>query len=106
MTSCLVIFFWIPETQYHRPEIYNIDATSRENLDELAEKEAHLESHMEVTDKNASRTETNDYIVPAKKTYLQRMKPWSGIRRADSPLTVIFSPLKQTANPAVIWVRR
>jgi hypothetical protein len=98
--ATVVVIFVIPETTYNRSSLYNIDTTSVEHLGELAEKEHHI-----MHDENPQQQEIAAAAAtqPSKKSYLQLLAPFSGTYHSGSPFPIIFTPIKQIFNPAVLW---
>jgi hypothetical protein len=102
-----IIILFIPETAYKRDSIYNIDINSIEHLGELATKEAQAGGEKEpeqIETVAGQQTQSVSPAVPDKKSYLQMLTPWSGIRR-EITIRTFFGPLKHVINPAVLWVR-
>jgi hypothetical protein len=103
-----IIILFIPETAYKRDSIYNIDINSIEHLGELATKEAQAGGEKEpeqIETVAGQQTQSVSPAVPDKKSYLQMLKPWSGIRHEEITIKTFLGPLKHVINPAVLWVR-
>ncbi|KAB5580385.1 major facilitator superfamily domain-containing protein [Coniochaeta sp. 2T2.1] len=99
-----VLFGW--ETAYNRSAIYETDVASEDVLDTLDAKRAAAESthveHGEGKELASVRTNTTDHMI-ARKTFVQRMNPYSGTY-SDKPLwRLCLDPITVCANPAVIW---
>lgn len=99
----ILVILVVPETTYNRPELFNIDVTSENRIEELKELEhAH---HIDSLDKkNTATTETlSDDATPQPKTYLQRLSIRNGRFTTQNPLKLILAPFVCLANPATIW---
>jgi hypothetical protein len=99
-------FFFVPETYYDRDEAlqkYSVDRVlGHEKIDTTGTKNetAHVEGNP--LDDRIDRIETGQPIPP-RKSYLQQIKPWSGINRKA---TFWISSVRQfsfLAYPAVLW---
>lgn len=107
LRSTAIIILFIPETAYKRESIYNIDVASVEHLGDLAAKEAEAggeKGQEQIETVAGQQTPPTTIFIPAKKSYFQILKPWSGIRREEINFRTFFGPLKHVVNPAVLWV--
>jgi hypothetical protein len=86
----LLVFFFFPETQYRR----DITASINNSTDD-----AH--------DKPKASVDVQESLIPPKKSYLQQLKPWSGINPGLPPQTsllfLLLRPWPLVIYPAVIY---
>ncbi|KAH8675169.1 major facilitator superfamily domain-containing protein [Ilyonectria robusta] len=102
----LLVFFFVPETNYIREARYNTDEVADDNLEELAqaEKQASGSRHLEFSDKaEASDAPSPHPVIPAKKTYLQELALFSGTYCDENFLQLLIAPLAVCTNLAVLW---
>jgi hypothetical protein len=113
----IALFFLCPETQYPRDLHKAMDAAAA--LEHASTDEEAPEESPEATDLKASSSEHKDVTavpltnVPTtastvsrsyqKKTFLQELIPWSGIRRDKSLLAAFLRPLPLLLYPSIIW---
>ena len=98
----LLIFALYPETAYSRDLHQSIDATAvaRPNGVEDAPppKEEEVEAKSEVL-----TVETAGPATVAEKSFVQGLKPWSGVWRENSLLAAYLRPWAVWAYPSFVW---
>jgi hypothetical protein len=107
----LLVFFY-PESSYNREHIYNIDTSSATDLNRLGEVEgrartrAHDESDPEkdVPTARVPTTASGYRSPPPRKTFIQRMAPWSGIYSSDSIFKMVLASVVIMTNIGASWV--
>ncbi|TVY93179.1 putative MFS-type transporter [Lachnellula willkommii] len=100
----ILVFFFMPETAYHRPEILNLDTASRDNLPDAAQelKEEKAE-HVEMTPGNGN---TNGSIVGQSKKILpspKEMLPWSGYSHEVNLFWITLRPFRLVTSVAIVY---
>ncbi|KAK4946042.1 hypothetical protein LTR10_014844 [Elasticomyces elasticus] len=99
IAQLVMVFFFVPETSYHRPEIYNTDVASTERLEEL--------KYVEVTESEHARGAGHDGRQSAStltpKTTWQRLSVYNGRFSRSHPLKLVVAPFVCLANPAAVW---
>lgn len=93
----VLMFFFVPETTYHRAAIYDTDITQKETFEQLDKaKEEHLEQ-IAVKELNESSPTSR---IPPKKTFVQELKLYNGIFSHDNILKWILGMFITLLNPA------
>ncbi|KAL9598161.1 MAG: hypothetical protein Q9219_004658 [cf. Caloplaca sp. 3 TL-2023] len=96
--NLVLIIFFAPETQYHRPARYNTDVV-------MVGEHAQLETE---TDR-PSRDNERDTLTTVARTqerplsYLQELQPFTGIFAKDNPLKHVIRLFACIRYPAVVW---
>lgn len=104
----LLVFFFMPESAYHRADILNTDTTSHENLADTAKevKAEHFEfsekehgSQDSVSSPEAGRPQRqgSNWISP------RELLPWSGYSHNVNLFWITIRPFKLILSPAVTW---
>ncbi|KAF1835749.1 MFS general substrate transporter [Decorospora gaudefroyi] len=106
--ECVLLFFFVPETNYNRDHRYDIDELSNDNLADLAAAERR---HAGNTEKGGSddmvKVETATSTPPAtrpKKTFKQELAIFTGTYSNDNLLQLVIAPFAVCANLAVLWM--
>ncbi|KAF1996209.1 MFS general substrate transporter [Amniculicola lignicola CBS 123094] len=107
----ILVFFFVPETNYIRDHRYDIDELAEDNLAELAAAEKR-HGHGDASPDSKSATdvvkiETANSSSPAyrpKKTYVQELAIFSGVYSDDNLLQLFIAPFAVCANLAILWV--
>lgn len=109
----LLLFFFVPETNYKRDHRYDIDELSNENLADLAAVERR---HANAGHDPEKADTENDEIVkyqttsssPAalrpKKTFVQELAIFTGKYSDDNLLQLTIAPFAVCTNLAVLWM--
>ncbi|KAL6162615.1 hypothetical protein ACJQWK_11538 [Exserohilum turcicum] len=107
----ILLFFFVPETNYNRDHRYDIDELSTDNLAELAEAEQKNRMTAERLEKEGSddmvKLETHASAVsavPKRKTFVQQMAIFTGTYSNDNLLQLCIAPFAVCTNLAVLWM--
>jgi hypothetical protein len=92
----VLMFFLCPETTYHREREYNIDQTLDQDLEKLAEREREMSQHQ-------NEPEVSGAHIPAKKTFYETLKPWSGIQSNENIIKLIIAPFVTVFNIGALY---
>lgn len=87
--TLILAFFTFPETNYLRPIEVDSDGTPVSGIDEKLNVDSHVEAG------------TNS--VPKKKTYIQRLKVFSGVYTQESFWKLFWRPFALILLPPVLW---
>jgi MFS family permease len=104
--NVVLIFFFFPETQYTRDLHKSMDITHAQNHSDLVEPKLSESKALgvEIEELYLHKTKTNrPGRVYVKKSFLQDIKPWSGV---DSNVSVIGSLVRPWAcwlYPSMVW---
>lgn len=104
----ILLYLFVPETNYNRDHRYDIDELSNENLAELAA----------IEDKRATKFEkegnddfekleaiaTTASTIPPRKTYVQKLAIFTGTYSNDNLLQLVIAPFAVCTNLAVLWM--
>jgi hypothetical protein len=100
--NALAIFFFFPETQYFRK--YENSPVLKNNTDNTESTEKDVAAQ-EVQDAMPPvSTPSIDSSSPPKRTFLQELKPWSGINPHASLISLLFRPWPFVVYPVVIYL--
>jgi MFS family permease len=107
----VLLFFFVPETNYNRDHRYDIDELSTENLAELAAI-AEGKQHRDVSSEkggsdNLEKLGTNNSsrsAIPKRKTYVQQLAIFTGTYSNDNLLQLVIAPFAVCTNLAVLWM--
>ncbi|KAF2850980.1 MFS transporter-like protein [Plenodomus tracheiphilus IPT5] len=111
--ECILLFFFVPETNYKRDHRYDIDELSNDNLSDLAAIERrHANAG---TDPEKADTENEEVVKyetasssPAalrpKKTYVQELAIFTGKYSDDNLFQLTIAPFAVCTNLAVLWM--
>jgi MFS family permease len=104
----ILLFFFVPETNYNRDHRYDIDELSNDNLADLAAVERR---HAGRAEKGGSdemvKIETTTSTPPAmrpKKTFVRNLAIFSGTYSNDNLLQLVIAPFAVCTNLAVLWM--
>jgi hypothetical protein len=104
----ILLFFFVPETNYNRDHRYDIDELSNDNLAELAAVEKRHAGNGEKGDSDDMvKVETATSRSPAmrpKKTFVQNLAIFSGTYSNDNLLQLVIAPFAVCTNLAVLWM--
>lgn len=106
----ILIFFFVPETNYNRDHRYDIDELSNDNLADLAATErrhARLGSTEKEGSEDVVKLETTTSKTPAmrpRKTFVQQMAIFTGTYSNDNLLQLVIAPFAVCTNLAVLWM--
>lgn len=112
MQFILLVLFY-PESSYNREHIYNIDTSSATDLNQLGEVEERSRTHVQDETDSAEKdlptarvpTTASGYRAPPpRKTFVQRMAPWTGIYSSDSIFKMVLSSVLIMTNIGASWV--
>lgn len=92
----IMTFFFVPETVYHRSEIYETDTATTDHYKELSKAK-------EKTVIVQETLSSEDSLTPAAKTFWQRTAIYNGRFNSTNPFLLIVAPFLTLANPATIW---
>ena len=113
----ILVFFFMPESAYHRPDVLNLDLGSHENLADALQYEKEHE-HRREQDVVAATTETvtdpegnavpgpgirAPSITSQKHSYFRELLPYSGYNSHDNLLKIVARPFEMLASPVVLW---
>jgi MFS family permease len=110
----ILVFFFMPETAYHRPDVLNLDLGSHENINDALKYEKEHERRNEVANEEDKVTDTEGNAVPGpslrtpsvtsqKQSYLHELLPYSGYNSHDSIIKIMIRPFALLASPVVLW---
>lgn len=104
----ILLFLFVPETQYRRDSRYNTDELVDDNLENLARVEKRHEQSL-IENVEIERTETvtstrSQHHSRAKKTFVQELAIFTGTYSEDNLLQLIIAPFAVCTNLAVLWV--
>lgn len=104
----ILLFFFVPETNYIRDHRYDIDELSNDNLADLAATEKrHAGNSEKAGSDDMMKIETATSSPPAlrpKKTYVQELAIFTGTYSDDNLLQLVIAPFAVCANMAVLWM--
>ena len=103
----LLLFFFVPETQYNRDRRYNIDELADEKLADLAQVEKRHAMQLDAVELEKSTTvssNTSQHRPRAKKTFTQELAVFTGTYSDDNFLQLVIAPFAVCTNLAVLWV--
>jgi hypothetical protein len=89
--------FFCPETTYRRDHIYDIDQVQTEDFEKLAIKENRHSNVLE------GLARTDSAYIPPEKSYMQRLKPWSGIHSPDNLVKLLLAPFVTLLNIGALY---
>lgn len=99
IAQLIMVFLFVPETSFHRPEIYNTDVASTEKLEELKGVEIIENEHGSQVAPDGQQAAA----APAPKTFRQHLAIYNGRFSQQSSVKLILAPFVCLANPATIW---
>lgn len=109
--ECVLLFFFVPETNYIRDHRYDIDELSNDNLADLAAVERRHAGLGGETEKGGSdemikvqTTSSSPPALRAKKTFTQELAIFTGTYSTDNLLQLVIAPFAVCANLAVLWM--
>ncbi|GAB7349175.1 hypothetical protein MBLNU459_g8110t1 [Dothideomycetes sp. NU459] len=104
----ILLFLFVPESQYRRDARYNTDELVNDNLENLAQVEKrHEQSLVENVELEKSETVTSSrshHHSRVKKTFVQELAVFTGTYSDDNLLQLIIAPFAVCTNLAVLWV--
>jgi hypothetical protein len=103
----VLLFLFVPETQYRRDRRYEIDELVNDNLKGLAEVEKRHDNHLENSqlENTTTATSTNvEHYWLTKKTVVQKMAVFIGTYCEENLLQLLAAPFACCSNLAVLWV--
>jgi MFS family permease len=103
----VLLFLFVPETNYNRDHRYDIDELSNENLADLAAVERRYVGNSEKKrDDETVQIErsTTSPTIPPKKTFVQQLAIFTGTYSNDNLLQLVIAPFAVCANLAVLWM--
>ena len=109
----LLVFFFMPESAYHRPDVLNLDLGSHENVNDALKYEKEHDRQAEKSEDNEV-TDAQGNIVPGpairnpsvtsqKQSYWHELLPYCGYNSHDNLLKVMLRPFTLLASPVVLW---
>lgn len=110
----ILVFFFMPETAYRRPDVLNLDLGSHENVSDALKYEKEHERRNEVANEEDKITDANGNAVPGpsprtpsitsqKQSYLRELLPYSGYNSQDNIIKIMVRPFALLASPVVLW---
>ncbi|KAI4712679.1 hypothetical protein J4E89_002947 [Alternaria sp. Ai002NY15] len=104
----ILLFFFVPETNYSRDHRYDIDELSNDNLADLAAVEKrHAGNDEKAGSDDMVQIETATSSPPAmrpKKTFVQELAIFTGTYSNDNLLQLVIAPFAVCTNLAVLWM--
>lgn len=104
----ILLFFFVPETNYNRDHRYDIDELSNDNLADLAAVEKrHAGNDEKAGSDDMVQIETATSSPPAmrpKKTFVQELAIFTGTYSNDNLLQLVIAPFAVCTNLAVLWM--
>jgi len=108
----LLVFFFMPESAYHRPDVLNLDLGSHENVAYALKYEKEHQHHD--TDGADTVVDAQGNIVPGpgirapsvisqKRSYLRELLPYTGYNSQDNLFKIMIRPFALLASPVVVW---
>jgi MFS family permease len=108
----LLVFFFMPESAYHRPDVLNLDLGSHENVADALKYEKEHDHHD--LDGAETVTDAQGNVIPGpairtpsiksqKHSYLRELLPYSGYNSHDNIIKIMIRPFALLASPVVIW---
>ncbi|OAG40130.1 hypothetical protein AYO21_05608 [Fonsecaea monophora] len=104
----ILIFLFVPETQYHRDLHKALDSVGIEGNEEM-ELDAQKASPSGLMTMTKSEDETTTEMVetqnpaPEKRTFLQELKPWSPVQKDVNVVASFLRPWATWCYPSVLW---
>jgi len=108
----ILVFFFMPESAYHRADVLNLDLGSHENINEALKYEKEHEHRTEKTSEdNVTDAQGNDIptgtrspsVTSEKQSYLRELLPYSGYNSHDNLIKIMIRPFSLLASPVVLW---
>ena len=103
----ILLFLFVPETQYNRDHRYDTDEIAKENLAELGEIEKRHIERLENLGLEKTQTVTStrsDHHPRTKKTFTQELAVFTGTYSNDNFLQLLIAPIAVCSNLAILWV--
>lgn len=106
----LLLYFFVPETNYIRDHRYDIDELSHENLADLAaieKRHAYPNGIEKAESEEIIKIQTASSSPPAlrpKKTFVQELTIFTGTYSTDNLLQLTIAPFAVCTNLAVLWM--
>ncbi|EXJ73904.1 uncharacterized protein A1O5_02198 [Cladophialophora psammophila CBS 110553] len=103
----ILLFLFVPETQFRRDHRLDIDELASDNLEELAEIEKRHASHIESQEIHKLGTTTGVFSSNGpgqEKTFLQELAVFTGKYCDDNFLQLVIAPFAVCTNLFVLWV--
>jgi MFS family permease len=104
----ILLFFFVPETNYNRDHRYDIDELSNDNLADLAAVERRHAGNVEKGgNDDMVKVETTTSTPPGmrpKKTFVQNLAIFSGTYSNDNLLQLVIALFAVCTNLAVLWM--
>jgi len=92
-----LIFFFVPETAYRRPEYLNLDISSNDNPNMIG-------SGVQGSSKEEfDDVDVPEHIIPEKDSFLKTLLPFNGRKTDDTFWKIFLRPLPLIFHPAVFW---
>jgi len=109
--NVLLIFFLVPETQYRRDLHKSMDSTAAggdglgdlENSPSSGHSDEDNEIKTNVVNVETTASSAITRPEPTRKTHLEEIKPWSGVRRDTSLLAAYIRPWAMWTYPSMVW---
>ena len=112
--QCILVFFFMPESAYHRADVLNLDLGSHENVNDALKYEKEHENRTERLEEPEKVSDADGNIVPGpsprsasvsseKQSYLRELLPYSGFNSDDNLLKIMLRPFTLLASPVVLW---
>lgn len=94
--ECILLFFFVPETQYIRARRYE--------LDEISEDGVPASSSEKDETKHLEHVESPRPSIPPAKTFWQQTAVFTGTYSDDNLLQLLVAPFAVCLNVAVLWI--
>lgn len=87
------MFFFCPETAYKRDATYNIDQIKHQDFEKLVAKQQEASKNMDGAELH----------IPKKKSFLENLKPWSGIHSDENFIKLVIAPFASLFNIGALY---
>ena len=89
----ILMFFFCPETTYEREAAYNIDQIQHQDFEKLAVKQQEASKKIDGAESS----------IPKTKSFLESLKPWSGIHSDDNFIKLVIAPFASLFNIGALY---
>lgn len=111
--SLPLMFFFVPETAFRRPEYLNTDFKRKTGQGESTESQLPLSDMSNEEAKvfsgeinGTSRTEVSATRVPEKDSFWKSLRPFNGRKTDENFFKLLLRPFPLFFHPGILWVSR
>ncbi|KKY16034.1 putative mfs transporter [Diplodia seriata] len=103
--QCVLLFLFVPETQYIRDRRYETDELSTDGAPALTTTKTPQDStHIEALESPTQHHGTTTTLIPRAKTFWQQTAIFTGTYTRDNLLQLTLAPFAVCLNLAVLWI--